>query len=65
MKFQVSFSLHLQLILPSGAGQVTAEVDILWTEENSRGEMIYHSIDNFTDVSGKNCVIYATDDTVA
>ena len=61
---QVSFSLHLQLILPTGAGQLTAEVDILWTGENSRGEVIYHSIDNFTAVSGKNCVIYATDDTV-
>lgn len=58
--------MHLQLILPTGAGQVTAEVDILWTGENSRGEMIYHSVDNFTDVSGKKlyCVIYATDDTV-
>ena len=58
--------MHLQLILPTGAGQVTAEVDILWTGENSRGEMIYHSIDNFTDVSGKKllCDLYAADGTV-
>ena len=32
---------------------MTAEVDILWTGENSRGEMVYHNIDNFTDICGK------------
>jgi hypothetical protein len=46
--------MHLQFILPPGTGQVTAEVDILWIGENSRGEMIYHSIDQFTTVSGTN-----------
>ena len=37
---------------------MSVEVDILWTGDNTRGEMVYHSIDHFTDVSGKKlCVI--------
>ena len=59
--FQVSFSMPLQLILPNGTGQVIADVEILWTAgENTRGEMIYHSIGNFTAVSGKKSCIMSS-----